>query len=1283
MPEQAVVDRLARLTERQRQAVRTVDRSVLVSAAAGSGKTTVLAERCAGLVCDLPPQERCGIDELLVVTFTEAAASEMRVRIAAAIRERLAARPGDQHLQEQLYLVDSAAISTIHAFCRSLIERWFPQAGIDPQFTVLDEDEALLTRQEALTGLFAELYAAADGLGPAFRQLIDDYGAGEDAFLPPVILRIHAFTCSLADPQAWLDGALRRFDPDAPDGLSAHLDNIQSARLADGLEEYIDRAEAVARTIRDTWPVAEPCAADLDAVVRHLRAQLTQLYAGAPWEQVAAAVANCAPPFSARQPPKLPQAEKDRYQQGKKLRDDYRDDLKSNLQEAFRTTRAELLEGLQRVRPYVQTLISLVRAFDARYAAAKQARAVLDFNDLQRVALNLLCESGDTHRPGEVARRLQARFRHVLVDEFQDIDPLQEAILRLVSREEADPPQGNLFAVGDIKQSIYRFRLAEPALFAERADRFAEPDAPGTLIHLQENHRSRPELIEAVNLFFAPLMSHAFGGSDYDEYTRLYAGAIYPPPGEQPTFGRPAVEVHLVEVDPSGAPGGAVAVEEDNGEDQDDQDEFLQLEGVEYEACLIAERIQAWVRPPGGGTPMMICQKPARPGDPPGLRPIRYGDIVILLRSMPHKAAPMAAVLRARGVPVVLDRADDTLDSTEFRDVHSLLRVLDNFRQDIPLAALLRSPLTGDPLSDEDLLRIRLGDRRAAFHEAVLAYRSMGDDVDLRSRLDRVLARLEHYRERIRHEPVADVLWQVFQESRYLAFVSGLPDGPRRRDRLIRVHELARKFSRFSRQGLRRFLAFLDQVADAERPARPPASAGEDAVRIMTIHSSKGLEFPVVILADLSKSFNLSDIRADVLVDRQTGVGIRAADPDRRLRYPTFSHHIVAGEVRAGVLAEELRVLYVALTRAREHLVLVGRTRPSGSEPLLRPSVPSPGKAARVPRHQLLSARNCLDWVRAALAAAPAGAVRWPHEPPGDAEHSPKPTIQVHYHPWVETCHWSVPAMGNDQMAAVRSRLARLEALPDGEPFGPQPAAQAVLARCSWEYPHLELAALPARVSAGELKRRWNAAPDPEERPVPVPAERDAWTLPAFLEPPLRRREASVARGLATHRLLEMLDPARPCDRDDLQAQLDALVAGGAMSRREADDVALDDVAWFWQTELGRMIRGGAWRVEREVPFVGRVPPGCIDPAARPVDPGDMLLARGIVDLLLTDGRSAIIVDFKTDRVGKGEVPARSRAYAPQLDLYARTMSAIHRVPVIRRCLVFLHARTVVDLDTG
>ncbi len=1277
MPELAGIDRSARLTVRQREAIRIADCSVLVSAAAGSGKTTVLAERCAGLVCDLPAGERCGIDELLVVTFTEAAAAEMRVRIAGAIRERLAARPDDRRLQEQLYLVDSAAISTIHAFCRALIERWFPQAGIDPQFTVLDEDEALLTRQEVLADLFTELYEAADGLGPAFRQLIDDYGAGEDAFLPPVILRMHAFTCSLAEPQAWLDKAASRFDPHDPDGLIARLDEIQSERLAEGLREYIDRARTVARAIRRAWPVAEACAADLDAAARHLGEQLALLRGGTPWEEVARAVADRPPVFSARQPRKLCQADRDRYQQARKLCDKYKKSLKSKLQQAVcGTTRDELLEGLHRVGPHVRTLVGLVRAFDARYAAAKQAEGAVDFNDLQRLALNLLCEGGDTRRPSQVARRLQERFRHVLVDEFQDIDPLQEAILRLVSRESSDRLPDNLFAVGDIKQSIYRFRLAEPRLFADRAEAFAAPGSRGKLIHLQENHRSRPELIEAINLFFAPLMSRDFGGSDYDEHARLHAGAVYPPSGTQPTFGRPAVEVHIVEVDPSGAPGGDVV------EDEAEEDDSPQLEGVEYEACLIAGRILAWVRPPAGETPMMICQKPARPGDEPRLRPIRYGDIVILLRSLPHKAAPIAAVLRARGIPVVLDRADDSLDSTEFRDVHSLLRVLDNFRQDIPLAALLRSPLVGDPLNDEDLLRIRLSDRRAAFHEAVLAYRTGGDDVELRGRLDRLLARLEHYRDRVRREPVADVLWQVFEESQYPAFVSGLPDGARRRDRLVRIHDLARSFSRFSRQGLRRFLAFLDQVAAAERPGRPSAPAGEDAVRIMTIHSSKGLEFPVVILADLAKAFNLVDIRADVLVDRETGVGIRAADPDRRLRYPTLSHHVVAGKVLAGVLAEELRILYVALTRAREHLVLVGRVRPSENASAAIPSAGSPGEAASVPRHQLLSARSYLDWVLAALAAAPTGKVRWPNGSSSKVSPDPEPPIEVHHHPWSETQDWSIPSSADDRTAAVRNRLARLEGLPEGEPIGPKPAAQAVLARCAWEYPHLELTALPARISASELKRRWSTFFDPEERPAPIGADRDAWPWPAFLERPRDRRDASAARGLATHRLLELLDPTRPCDREDLRAQLEALVDRGAMSRREADDVALDDVAWFWQTDLGRMIRGGAWRIRREVPFVSRIPPESLDPAAAAADPGDVVLVRGMVDLLLTDGRSAIIVDFKTDRVGKREVPARSRAYAPQLDLYARAMSDIHRVPVMRRCLVFLHARTVVDLDT-
>jgi len=549
MPDAAPRDRYAHLTQRQREAIQTTGRSLLVSAAAGAGKTTVLAERCACLVCDLPQPDRCGIDELLVVTFTDAAAGEMRTRIRKAIRQRRNESPHDQWLDRQLHLLESASISTIHSFCKTVIQQWFPQAGVDPQAAILAEDEADLLRHESLDALFVELYGRNDEYGRGFQSLVDDYGAGNDANIAEALLSIHGFAASLPEPQAWLDRAERTLEPGSHDGLADRIDELQYNRLARELEHHIRQAGESARVIDSLYPVASMHADALREYRSQCEAWLDRLKAGNPdaWEQIAREVAGHKI-TTGRRPSKLPEAEVAQFEAAKKIVEWHRDLLEKRLQDNICSfSKDEYIEGLQRILPYVRTLVRLVRDFDDRYQQAKAVQAAVDFNDLQRQAYELLTKNGDPAKPSDVAIQLQRRYRHVLVDEFQDVDPLQEAILRLVSRETADPPEGNLFAVGDIKQSIYRFRLAEPALFTSRADAFSPESAIGKLIHLGDNFRSREGIIKAVNLVFAPLMSRSFGGSEYDENARLKAGACYPPSGGLRAFDGPAVELHLLE----------------------------------------------------------------------------------------------------------------------------------------------------------------------------------------------------------------------------------------------------------------------------------------------------------------------------------------------------------------------------------------------------------------------------------------------------------------------------------------------------------------------------------------------------------------------------------------------------------------------------------------------------------------------------------------------------------------------------------------------------------------
>ena len=658
------------------------------------------------------------------------------------------------------------------------------------------------------------------------------------------------------------------------------------------------------------------------------------------------------------------------------------------------------------------------------------------------------------------------------------------------------------------------------------------------------------------------------------------------------------------------------------------------------------------------------------------MRPIRYGDIALLLRSAIHKVGPISDVLRRMGIPVRIESPDESLMSTEFRDVHSFLAVLDNPRQDYPLAAVLRGPMLGRRFDENDLLRIRLAHKRLPFHQAVLSYARKGPAGQLRDDLAAAINQVQRFRTRIVREPLAQVLWEVLESSGYLAHAAGMPDGQARLARLMQIHEVARSFGGFARQGLRRFLGFLDQAAerDGSKQLAGAAPAAEDAVTLMTVHASKGLEFPVVVLAGIDGQFNLQDTTGPVLVHRQLGLGMEARDLRRQIRYTTLLQQMACQSIARESLAEELRVLYVALTRAREHLVLVGKAscKAMGEARDMCAAAGCDGQS--VPRLKMERARRPIGWLLPALGCMPGGVVDWTGE-------QPQALIRMHWHERAITDAWRLPDTGGQEWSGRLAGYADLEPLPKGEPLAEPSAVAAELAAWSYEYPYLEISSVPARVAVTELKGRWDDRADPLEpdrpesrrrRPPPVP-------VPAFLG---GHEDASLAKGTATHRFLQLLDLAAPCDIRGLEAQTRQVVAAGLMSEGEMAMICLEDAEWFFGTPLGARVRSATGQIEREVAFVARMPPQCYDRAVVSADARDALLVRGMVDLLITRPEGLEILDYKTDQLPAGpKLAERQEKYRRQLTAYARCMGAAYARPVVAGWLVFLRARQIVEVE--
>lgn len=1306
-------------TPEQRQAIETVDRSVVVAAAAGSGKTAVLAERCAHLVCDAPAEYRCDADQLLVLTFTDAAAAEMRGRTIAAIRRRLAARPHDHRLREQLLRAEAAQISTIHAFCRWMIRRWFVEAGVDANASVLDADEASLIQQECLDAYLDRLYEQAEGGSPInplsidpptatgtpspevrfardFTTLVERYGLGVDRSIRSLILRLHQFTQSLPEPEEWL----RRAADCSP---SRHADVLRGRLNALGAEIALqgDHVRATIEAVVDV-DVQQLCRLYLQAL-SEWRDLLRIASGGAANRHDASStpddlrrtIDEVGSSIRAFEIPSLPrvragqtrdEASKTALERVRKL---FRERLRDSLA-AFSSD--ELTEAMTLTAPHCGTICRLVAEFGEAYGRRKREMGVVDFSDLERLAYRLLGAGGRTLATDDVAAILQRRFAHVLVDEFQDVNPLQEQIIQRVCRSRADGSPSNLFVVGDVKQCIYRFRLAEPVLFLERIERLRgghTADPNDTLIALQANFRSLPPVIDAVNHVFSTLAASGVRGVPYDDTARLRATRASPP-GE----GGP-IELHVIET--AGA-GGTSPADDDESEDESDNDadevdrpeagdDPERWSDHEREAYVIAMRIREW------------REESARAG----VAAPRYGDMAVLLRSERAKADRMATMLRRLGVPARADAGDSLFDAREVRDVRAAMELLDNARQDIPLAAVMRSGIFGETFSADDLLRIRLADRSGAFHENARRLASDGSAGDLGARLARLFTRVDRMRERMRRSPLPDALWSLYHDHGFLAYVGGLPGGARRRMNLIKLHQLARRFAHFRRQGLYRFLRVVEGLADEHhRITTASETAGdEDVVRIMTIHRSKGLQFPIVFLAGLGSKFNFGDRMGRMVFERRAGLGLKVIDPVRMIEYPSPQYAEAVEELTRATREDEMRILYVAMTRAQNRLMLVASAGPRSPA---RGMLEEDKQGASPIR--LVEAASHLEWLlHAAQRSAGEANAPAPVRPVRLVRHGPDAVAE-----------WEVPERRAMSPLAEVIAVAECKELPGDAPAADDAEIQPVLDRTRYVYPHLAMSNVPAVQAAGAFKGTWNYQSDPETRPEPVGSQKggpeprivgaedhcspSSGTPGATLsgkddcsqsggtrvvgkgegerfDPggPEIQSEA-VLRGVATHRALQHMEFAGVESSADVARELQRLLAAGLLTAAEFAQVDQPGMAWFVGTPLAAAIRSAGSSYRREVEFITRELAS--DPGTT-VASDDFVLIRGVVDGILPCGEAMEVVDFKTDR-GRANVHQYAERYAGQMAMYARAVSRLFKRPTRACHLVFLSARVIVTL---
>ncbi len=1213
-------------TKEQQQVIDARGKDLLVSAAAGSGKTAVLVARILKRITD--EEHPIDIDRLLVVTFTNAAASQMRQRIRDALSERALREPENAHLQRQLVLVQNAKIMTIHSFCLQVLRNHFQAVSLDPSFRIADEGEEMLLEQDTVKEVVDEAYEQEDA--GDFTEFLEQFATGKgDDEVEEIILQLYHFALGQPFPDAWLHQCARLYENTSPGGFTAKdaaasyawiafLESDTAVRLCD-IREQLLKALAITREPDGPYPYEKALLSDLRRTETLMQGTSYASYAEA-FRQMDG--------FERLGAKRDARISEEKRQQVLAMRKDCRERLLALKEQYYYEDPEVLWEEYVKSGTVIRELTRLTELFMTRLSKKKAEKNVLDFSDLEHLALKVLMQEDpdcpETLIPTAVAKEYAQTFEEVMTDEYQDSNLVQELILKSVSGKGSGAH--NRFMVGDVKQSIYRFRQARPELFLEKFHRYRrKEETMACRIDLHQNFRSRPEVLKSVNGIFAQIMTEPLGGIRYDRGAMLYPGAAFPEPAAGKETKRYRTELLLAE-----GKNGDPSV----------------LSGTirEAEARMVGRRIRELI----GSLPVLDQESGA-------LRPARYGDIVILLRTVSGWVEVFSDVFRQMGIPCYTGSQKGYFSAAEVRIVLSYLKILDNPLQDIPLAAVLRSEI--GKCSDEELSAIRLaGDSCGAssFYDCCRMYLSQGEgakDSDGTGRkLRTFFAAYEDLRAKSEYTPVHRLIWELLDVTGYGAYAAALPAGRQRKANLDMLVEKAIAYEAGSYRGLYHFVRYIENIQkyEVDYGEANLGSEADNRVRILSIHKSKGLEFPIVFLSGLGKAFNESESRSRVVMHPEWGIAcdaIRYPEGELpRMRQATLLKKTIQQQVRSENLGEEIRILYVAMTRAREKLILTGGTRDCEKKMPSWQAIREFSDEEALPYSRLLAASTALDWIVPAF-------------------------LRSEGEERIRVCPACVDQA--ETFAKREEKIPVLRTLLEGNPDRCHSArARDYLKQCSASfYPYESALSLPGKLTVSELKRlppeREEDAQElyPDETLVPlVPKfrqregeERADWTE--------RGERSGAVRGTIYHSFMEYLDYSR---EEELQLQLEELVSCGKMSREEAAVIRLEDIAAFLQSDIGQRMKRAALagRLSREQPFVLGVPSSVIYQEEPPQTEGEeeMILVQGIIDAYFTEEDRIILVDYKTDRVSDGaELAGR---YQKQMEYYARALTQLRREPL-------------------
>ncbi|WP_418790010.1 helicase-exonuclease AddAB subunit AddA [Phosphitispora sp. TUW77] len=1241
-------------TVEQHEAITARGCNLLVSAAAGSGKTAVLVERIIRQITDI--YNPVDVDKLLVMTFTKAAAAEMRERISAAISRELNRNPDSLHLRRQFTLLNRASITTLHSFCLDILRRYFYKTDLDPAFRIADDNEAALLRLEVLEELFEDSYENAD---ENFLKLVDAYGGlKDDSFLQEMVLKLYEFSHSNPWPEDWLAGICEKYlaaseggPPDALDWGKAIMESVKM--LFTGCHDILIDAVRTASLPGGPAVYLQNLTDDIRLVDDLLKA------AAISWDSLFHEISNAT--FAKLKPCKGTDIDEYLRDKVKNCRDEVKKTVNRIRDDFFSRPGAELTANLVLIAPLVQRLSDLTVEFTARYAKVKIDRSLVDFSDLEHHCLKILMNPASAPGmiiPSEAALEIQEYYTEVFVDEYQDTNEVQETILDMVCG--TGESAANRFMVGDVKQCIYRFRLAEPDLFLEKYYRYPRSQGgPDRGIDLTKNFRSRREVVAAVNFIFRQVMTGTMDKLVYDEKAELVPGAEYPDcAANVPTAAENPVEVYLLEKN-------HVSIETES-EPED-------LDAVQREARIIAQRIREMVLGGKSDGAQGLYVFDGKLGD---YRPVQHRDIVVLLRTTRNMANVFLEEFRAMGIPAFADLGTGYFEAVEVETMLSLLKVIDNPRQDIPLAAVLRSPVV--KLTADEMAIVRAYDSTGDYYDAVRTCAASGTCSGIK--LQVFLEKLDTWRTQARRGTLSELVWKLLNETGYFAYVGGMPGGAQRQANLRALYDRACQFEATSFRGLFRFLRFIERFRDTGSDLGTIGALGEneDVVRVISIHKSKGLEFPVVFVAGLGKQFNTSDLSEKSLLHKKMGLGLPVVDPVLRLTYPTIAQHAIRLALKNELLAEEMRILYVALTRAREKLVLVGtvQTLPQASHCWCETARRAGSKQCSLPENSLILARNCLDWLGPALA----------RHPDGIALRKMSPQTEEDFPLLTDSTRWEIvfpgPNVSKQVLPEVSCEYAeQLEKVKHMEPVAVDQKYGEFLKKClNWKYPYKIFAGIPAKASVTELKKRFATA-DLEETGADLMIEKMS-DMPAIRPKFIQQHSGLSAAeiGTAMHLVMQHMKLEEELNRDSVVRQVQKMQEAGLLTDEQAVSVNIDVLLKFFRGPLGHKLKS-ALRVKRELPFTLALPISEIYSAAG--DFGDIneekVIVQGIIDCLIEEADGYVLIDYKTDSVAPGRILEAANKYMGQLNLYGLAVERIFKKPVKEKYLYFFTAGSEVQ----